>query len=512
MHVDDLLQLDDLDLTLLWGDEPLLAREVSGVTATGLEPPETLPRDGELVVSGLGWWTPGEGGAKADRFVAALRSAGAAALLTGEETHGAVPQDLVAACRTHRVPLFSVPAHTTFRAVTEAVRRHRRNAPGLPPTDPHALPENVRTELDLLLARGAGPDELLDRAFAHLDGPACMLLTATGRTLARTPSAPRLPAPRAARELRGATGTSLRIEADSGPYDSWFLRLPDADETPSRALHEVADVLARHRQAVDRRAAAGRRAADEWVALAAAPSVDSAAVASAVHACGLPSDGPYRVVVAAFGADDAVHGGESEPVAGALAEALAHAPGTPSAVGRLPGGEAVALVATGAGDTVRATLGDLWPVLRACAPDRVLRAGVSGPVRTAELTGTALEQARYALAAARQDAPRGSRVTAVEDLTSLASLLAGVPRSVRTAFSRTVLGPLAEGAGASHRMLLETLEVFLARHGSWARTAEALHLHVNTVHYRIQRIEMLTGRDLSRLDHKLDLRAALLCR
>ncbi|BFP53373.1 hypothetical protein SCMC78_31800 [Streptomyces sp. CMC78] len=47
---------------------------------------------------------------------------------------------------------------------------------------------------------------------------------------------------------------------------------------------------------------------------------------------------------------------------------------------------------------------------------------------------------------------------------------------------------------------------------SWARTAEALHLHVNTVHYRIQRVELLTGRDLARLDHELDLKAALLCR
>jgi hypothetical protein len=40
-------------------------------------------------------------------------------------------------------------------------------------------------------------------------------------------------------------------------------------------------------------------------------------------------------------------------------------------------------------------------------------------------------------------------------------------------------------------MLLETLEVFLANDCSWARTAQALHLHVNTVHYRIQRIEAL---------------------
>ncbi|MFG2176230.1 PucR family transcriptional regulator [Streptomyces niveus] len=61
-------------------------------------------------------------------------------------------------------------------------------------------------------------------------------------------------------------------------------------------------------------------------------------------------------------------------------------------------------------------------------------------------------------------------------------------------------------------VLLQTLETFLARDGSWARAAEELHLHVNTVHYRIGRIEQITGRDLSRLDDRLDLRAALLCR
>ncbi|WP_435848210.1 PucR family transcriptional regulator [Streptomyces decoyicus] len=103
-------------------------------------------------------------------------------------------------------------------------------------------------------------------------------------------------------------------------------------------------------------------------------------------------------------------------------------------------------------------------------------------------------------------------MTSVEDLSTLGALLAGVPAVVRTAFSNRVLGPLARAGSTSHRMLLETLEVFLTHHGSWARTAETLRLHVNTVHYRIQRIETLTGRDLSRLEHKLDLQAALLCR
>ncbi|MER5412345.1 PucR family transcriptional regulator [Streptomyces virginiae] len=83
--------------------------------------------------------------------------------------------------------------------------------------------------------------------------------------------------------------------------------------------------------------------------------------------------------------------------------------------------------------------------------------------------------------------------------------MAGIPPEVRSVYGARTLGALGDG------MLRDTLEVFLANNCSWARTAEALHLHVNTVHYRIERVEVLTGRDLSRLDHKLDLYAALRC-
>ncbi|MFE4330804.1 helix-turn-helix domain-containing protein [Streptomyces sp. NPDC056831] len=83
---------------------------------------------------------------------------------------------------------------------------------------------------------------------------------------------------------------------------------------------------------------------------------------------------------------------------------------------------------------------------------------------------------------------------------------------MREVCSARTLGPLIGGHSAWQQMLLETLEVFLAHNGSWVRTTEALRLHVDTVHYRVRRIELLTGRDLSRLDHELDLQAALLCR
>ncbi|MYQ63009.1 hypothetical protein GTY92_05745 [Streptomyces sp. SID4950] len=123
-----------------------------------------------------------------------------------------------------------------------------------------------------------------------------------------------------------------------------------------------------------------------------------------------------------------------------------------------------------------------------------------------------MAEARWALASARTTSPGVSAVADSTGLDGLGALLTGIPAEVRAIYSSTVLGPLLRPSSASTAALLETLEVFLAHDGSWARTAEALHLHVNTVHYRVGRIERLTGRDLSRLPDRLDLWAALLCR
>ncbi|MER5733897.1 helix-turn-helix domain-containing protein [Streptomyces sp. NPDC002138] len=480
MHVLDLLQSENLGLTLLWGEDALLGQEVSGVTATDLEDPGRFLRPGELVLSGLVWWAEGDLG-KADRFVAALADAGATALLAGEETHGRVPDELVAACRARRVPIVAVPARTSFRAVTEAVYLRQWGDLSRRPTRLFALPENVRSELSGLLERGAGPAELLDRACAHLGRVPCYLLTASGRTIARTPSAPAIPAQRGAGALGGV---SLTIEADSTPYDAWRLHLPDADAAPPRVLHEIAEVLAQYRDGQARRTAAERAAAGELVALMeGGAGADPGALEDALAAAGLPSGGPYRVLVATSG--------------DALAEALGHL-GVTAAVG-----EAVAVLheERDPGVDVGAELRGLWPLLQACRPEAELRVGVGAPAAGPEDLRASLNQARFALTAAGAGAP----VRVIEQLDTLAALLAGVPAEVRSVFGVRTLGALGDG------MLRETLEVFLAHNCSWARTAEALHLHVNTVHYRIERVEALTGRDLSRLDHKLDLYAALRC-
>jgi hypothetical protein len=216
----------------------------------------------------------------------------------------------------------------------------------------------------------------------------------------------------------------------------------------------------------------------------------------------LPDDGPYRVLVAETGAQRA---GLAE---GALAEVVAHAvpDGTTvaGAVGRLPDGVAFAVVAGAEADALH----EVWPLVAAAEPAVPLYGGTGAPVVAARELNGALAEARYALASARSTAAvGGSALTNAATLTGLDALLTGVPAEVRTAYSRTVLGELRSNA-----VLLETLETFLACDGSWARTAEALHLHVNSVHYRIGRIEHFTGRDLSRLYDRLDLWAALLCR
>ncbi|MFE5793941.1 PucR family transcriptional regulator [Streptomyces sp. NPDC056503] len=509
MHVDHLLRLDRLDLFLVWGDEALLGQEIAGVTATDLEDPARFLQPGEVVLSGLVWWSRDGAAAKTDRFVSALREAGAVALLAGEETHGHVPGELVDACRRHRVPLVAVPPHTSFRAITEAVYLRQWGELNRHPASHHALPENVRLDLDRALDRSATAGELLDRAFAHLGAPACHLLTASGRTVARTGDTTGLRAREAREALSGTRGTTLRIEAEGTDFDTWHLHLPEEGQVPPRVLQEIAELLGRHRRREDRHRAERGPATTRLMEVISTPRVDPGRVQRALASCGLADQPSYTVVAAALEPD----GNAGADGVAALAEALGHLPSTTFTVALGDDDAATAVLANG--DTTHDTaerLREITHLIQSCRPESTWHVGLSEPVDASALN-TALTQARYALAGARTAAaPSSSRVARLRDLGGLATLLAGVPASVRAIYRETVLGPLTRAGRGSGAMLLETLEVFLAHDCSWTRTAEALHVHINTVHYRVERIETLTGRDLSRLDDRVDLRAALLSR
>lgn len=148
------------------------------------------------------------------------------------------------------------------------------------------------------------------------------------------------------------------------------------------------------------------------------------------------------------------------------------------------------------------------PLTRGLDGDGRLTIGVSATVHSAEALRGALEEARHAR---RVAAARAGRVCVAghEELASHVLLLPFVPDDVRRAFTARLLDPLRVYDRRHRAELIPTLEAFLECDGSWTRCATRLHLHVNTLRYRIGRIEQLTGRDLSRLEDKLDFFLAL---
>ncbi|MER6913410.1 PucR family transcriptional regulator ligand-binding domain-containing protein [Streptomyces sp. NPDC000594] len=148
------------------------------------------------------------------------------------------------------------------------------------------------------------------------------------------------------------------------------------------------------------------------------------------------------------------------------------------------------------------------PLAAGLGDDGRLTVGVSAAVSSAEGLRGALEEARHAR---RVAAARPGQVCAAghHELASHVLLLPFVPDDVRRAFTARLLDPLREYDRRHRAELIPTLDAFLESDGSWTRCAQRLHLHVNTLRYRIGRIEQLTGRDLSRLEDKLDFFLAL---
>ncbi|WP_028921037.1 PucR family transcriptional regulator [Pseudonocardia acaciae] len=118
--------------------------------------------------------------------------------------------------------------------------------------------------------------------------------------------------------------------------------------------------------------------------------------------------------------------------------------------------------------------------------------GIGNPCHTAADIARSYAEARRALAATRRMGAGGG-VTAFADL-GIHRLLLRVPdvADVR-AFAEEVLGALLAEERTSGMEYLATLSVYFNENSSPRRTAQRLHVHPNTVNYRIRRIEEITG-------------------
>ncbi|WP_030661157.1 PucR family transcriptional regulator ligand-binding domain-containing protein [Streptomyces rimosus] len=554
MRLRALLDTGTLGLRLLGGEEEL-DRTVRGVMTTDLRDPSRYLSGGELVLTGLAWRREPE---DSERFVRILAAAGVAGLAAGEAELGAVPEDLVAACARHRLPLFSVVEDVSFASITEYVVRQ---VSGERAGDLAAVVDRHRRLMTSGPA-GGGPEAVLELLGSDLDLRA-WVLSPTGRQIAGSTlagSGPELPAETGARlagEHLAASRTGRR-----GPYrlplgsttyslfpirgngrdlretvlSDWLLAVEadagDWAEERLDLLHGVTQLIAVERDRRDAARTVRRRLAQEVLELVqtgAAPAEIAARlrVAAPVLLPGLGTAPHWQVVVARVewaGGD--VPGG---PVAQTLLEEVLVDPGTfgPDPSDRIAvahtGDEAVALVplpavpdddtrdghASTAGLQADALLAAVQePLTRGLGDDGRLTLGVSASVHSAEGLRGALEEARHAR---RVAAARPGRVCAAghEELASHVLLLPFVPDDVRRAFTARLLDPLRDYDRRHRAELIPTLEAFLDCDGSWTRCATRLHLHVNTLRYRVGRIEQLTGRDLARLEDKLDFFLAL---
>jgi hypothetical protein len=546
MRLRALLDTEALGLRLLGGDAEL-DRTVRGVMTTDLRDPSRYLTGGELVLTGLAWR---RGPADSEPFVRLLAGAGVAALAAGEAGLVGIPEDLVAACARHRLPLFAVDERVAFATITEHVVRQ---VSGERAGDLAAVVDRHR-RLMSSGPTGGGPDAVLDLLGSDLDLQA-WVLSCTGREIGGAghplPGSVRAelagaqqaavrsgrPAPhRVAAQggrtyslfpVRGGTGTA---DVRAGVLSDWFLAVEaDAGEWPAERLdllYGVTQLIAVERDRRDAARTVRRRLAAEVFDLVrggAAPAEIGARLRAAAPML-LPGAGGtphWQIVVARV--DWA--GGEvpSGPAAQAvLEETLTDpaAPGTESA-DRIAvahaDDEAMALVplsgADGSGGPEPLHAGALLamlrgPLSRGLADDGRLTIGVSAAVHSPEGLRGALEEARHAR---RVAAARPGRVCAAghEELASHVLLLPFVPDDVRRAFTARLLDPLRDYDRRHRAELIPTLEAFLECDGSWTRCATRLHLHVNTLRYRISRIEQLTGRDLARLEDKLDFFLAL---
>ncbi|MFF5515682.1 PucR family transcriptional regulator [Streptomyces coeruleorubidus] len=554
MRLRALLDTDALGLKLLGGEDEL-DRTVRGVMTTDLRDPSRYLSGGELVLTGLAWRRDA---ADSEPFVRILVQEGVTALAAGEAELGDVPEDLVAACARHRLPLFAVHESVAFATITEHVVRQ---VSGERAGDLAAVVDRHRRMMTSGPA-GGGPDVVLDLLGSDLDLRA-WVLSPTGRLIAGPKaSGPALPAEacgRLAAEHLTATRTGRRAphrvllggttyslfpirstgrspqtarDARETVLSDWLLAV-DADagdwaEERLDLLYGVTQLIAVER---DRREAARtvrRRLAQEVLELVqtgAAPGEIAARlrVAAPVLLPGLGAAPHWQVVVARVDWDGAeIEGG---PVAQALLEEILVDPlsAGPEPSDRIAvahtGDEAIALVPLPAVSTEHdgsetGVLADALlesvrdPLTAGLNDDGRLTLGVSAAVHSAEGLRGALEEARHAR---RVAAARPGRVCAAghQELASHVLLLPFVPDDVRRAFTARLLDPLRDYDRRHRAELIPTLEAFLDCDGSWTRCAARLHLHVNTLRYRVGRIEQLTSRDLSRLEDKLDFFLAL---
>ncbi|HTE64334.1 MAG TPA: PucR family transcriptional regulator ligand-binding domain-containing protein [Solirubrobacteraceae bacterium] len=496
MRLHELVAESRLELRPLAGHQRL-GDEVRWVHVTDLLDPSPYLRGGELILTN-GLWRSSP--ADSDRFIHALADSGVPAVGFAVYRGEKVPADVVRACDRHGLLLLEVPDQP-FQDIEEHV------IGAITAERTRALEQAMRMEQELTrrAARGDGVNGILGVVAGEWTAPAWTIDPSAKLLGCGDPppskadvAAAWLTAARSSAELAlgdGRPGTiSVILDPDTGCWEGALVLERDPatmGEGDTARLQLVGDHL---RLQLRQLRAAERQRRDTVAAVVRdvmAGSERSGATAEELRRLGLDAGTPALAVSVAAGEDVPL-----DIVADGVA-ALFRMRGAAVLVTVIDD-RVVALAGLGAEPIAERDLAELG--------DRRLALGIAtvSPGHLRRALVEADEARRFA--AAQTARPAIARSNA---LGSHALVLALTEPDVREAFSRSVLAPIESYDRERRTDLVHTLRSYLANCGAWSTTAEALHVHVNTLRYRVARIEQLTGRDLASMDDRVDFHLAL---
>lgn len=488
----DLLNEPSLGLDLLVDGD--LDRPIRWVHVTELADASPYLVGDELVLT-AGVWRGRRH--SAEGFVRALRSREVAGigygLLVGDDR---VPPAVQRACKEASIPLVGVPVSTPFVAISQwFVERLAQDRE-------QSLRVTLQLTSELLTAAetSSSVDALASvaRLLGRSTGANVWIGDGTGHVLGHTG-----PVPDAATRQRIAAVTAT----ERSVFDEWIVQpvtsggtraavlavagAADDLETLARldaARPVIGLILARERAVRE----SERRLAGEVVSLVLGRQVEAAAARMRYYGLD-PSDRLLPLVCAVRDREHALESAELW-----LAESAVNG------VVALRGDELMLVLdARGLRDS-----GAVVDAARSLARRVSALAGGTGSVADdiADLRRS-LVQARQACELARR---RGDGAVVSHDQTGSHELLLALQdQDVLDAFRESLLAPL-EGYDMAHGSdLVATLRTFLENGGRWQDTAERLHVHVNTLRNRLERVEALTERSLDSTPDRVDLWLAL---
>jgi hypothetical protein len=374
----------------------------------------------------------------------------------------------------------------------------------------------VSRGLDILAAAGAKPgsgDDVADYVRAYLATPR---LAAVLHSTAQTRRSLRLPD---VGDEAGVTVAPILVGADVPAYLMTFGRGPQADGgdmsllVTEHAATICGVILGRERVV----AAAAREVRDDLVEGLLLGGRDTGEVGRWARHLGYDPAREHRIVAVTHqtsGSTVVNRGGlGGSPPRGQ------HSPRVAAAIDhffatRLPGAitsireDEVVIVAPGpAAEALRLASGCLTR-MRDLFPEAVVTIGIGGTCQDPADIARSYGQARRTIDAVTR-LGRPGQVVAFEDL-GIHRLLLQVPDLTELrSFAAEILGKLGAAEHPRGNELLATLACYFQENNSPQRTARSLHVHPNTVAYRIRRIQEITGLQLGSYRDRLMAQVAL---